>query len=231
MNPGIIQPEVKDVGGRIKYLSYIFPCNMAHTDDPESIKLFGTGGQMLASIKKFMALITQLKTLKLVDLMLERYEANHLLDEVLESSCMSLKALHLVNVTMYHCPIMHVGLFLNLQVGHLPKNCFLANENRKVFVSFLKVLVVTPQNIDDDVLQLISDSSLKHLHLFQNSYSPPAEGVSACSPRAWFALKKSNPKLKVHLCIESNANDCDVVLQQDAPVYSVCYATPNSKVS
>lgn len=90
---------------------------MAHTDDPESIKLFGTGGQMLASMKKFMALINELKTLKLVDLMLERYEANHLLDEVLESSCMSLKHLNLINVTMYHCPIMHVGLFLNLQVS------------------------------------------------------------------------------------------------------------------
>lgn len=116
-NPGNLQPEVKDVGRRIKYLTYVFPCNMAHTDDPESIKLFGTGGQMLASMKKFMSLINELKTLKLVDLMLERYEANHLLDEVLESSCMSLKHLHLINVTMYHCPIMHVGLFLNLQVG------------------------------------------------------------------------------------------------------------------
>lgn len=96
--------------------------------------------------------------------------------------------------------------------------------------SCFKVLVISPQNIDDDVLQLIADSNLKHLHLFQNSYSPPAEGVSACSPKAWFSLRKTNPKLKIHLAIDSNANDCDVVLQQDAPVYSVTYTTPNSKV-
>lgn len=112
-----LSPEMIGIGSRIKYLCYVFPCNMAQTEDPEGIKLFGTGGQMLKSLKEFMACINQLKTLKLIDLMLERYEAKHLLDEVLESSCMALRVLHLVNVTMTHCPIMHVGLFLNLQVG------------------------------------------------------------------------------------------------------------------
>lgn len=104
-------------GLRIKSLNYIFPCNMASSEDPESIKLFGTGGQLLASLKRLMTNLTNLQTLKLVDLMLERYEANHLLDEVLESCCLVLKRLYLINVTMVHCPIMHIGLFLNLQVG------------------------------------------------------------------------------------------------------------------
>lgn len=113
-----IAPEMVGIGSRIKYLCYVFPCNMAHTEDPEGIKLFGTGGQMLLSLKKFLACIDQLQTLKLIDLMLERFEAKHLLDEVLESSCMSLRTLYLVNATRYHCPIMHVGLFLNLQVWH-----------------------------------------------------------------------------------------------------------------
>lgn len=104
-------------GSRIKSLNYIFPCNMASSEDPESIKLFGTGGQLLAALKRLMTNLTNLQTLKLVDLMLERYEANHLLDEVLESCCLVLKRLYLINVTMVHCPIMHIGLFLNLQVG------------------------------------------------------------------------------------------------------------------
>ena len=91
---------------------------MASREDPESIKLFGTGGQLLKTLKDLMLQLTNLKTLKLVDLMLERYEAKHLLDEVLESCNMVLRTLFLVNVTILHCPIMHVGLFFNLEVNN-----------------------------------------------------------------------------------------------------------------
>lgn len=90
---------------------------MASSEDPESIKLFGTGGQLLASLKRLMHNLPNLQTLKLVDLMLERYEANHLLDEVLDACCLVLRRLHLINVTMVHCPVMHAALFLNLQVS------------------------------------------------------------------------------------------------------------------
>lgn len=109
--------EYVDVGNRLRSLKYTFPCNMASRDDPESIKLFGTGGQLLKTLKDLMLQLTQLTSLKLVDLMLERYEAKHLLDEVLESCSMVLKKLYLVNVTILHCPIMHVGLFFNLEVS------------------------------------------------------------------------------------------------------------------
>lgn len=88
---------------------------MAAPDDPDGIKLFGTGGQLLAELKRLMGNIKCLKALRLIDLMLNRYEAKHLLDEVLESA--ELTRLTLVNVTMTHCPIMHVGLFLNLRVS------------------------------------------------------------------------------------------------------------------
>lgn len=32
------------VGGKIRSLAFVFPCNMATTDDPNGVKLFGTGG-------------------------------------------------------------------------------------------------------------------------------------------------------------------------------------------
>lgn len=35
------------IGDRINALNYLFPCNMAATNDPEGIKLFGTGGTYL----------------------------------------------------------------------------------------------------------------------------------------------------------------------------------------
>lgn len=79
-------------------------------------ELFNFPGQLLAALKRLLSNLPHLTTLKLIDLMLERYDAKHLLDEVLESCCLGLKILYLVNVTTLHCPIMHIGLFLNLQV-------------------------------------------------------------------------------------------------------------------
>lgn len=89
---------------------------MASPDDPEGVKLFGTGGQLLSELKRLLGNLDRLQNLQLTDLMLDRYEAKHLLDEVLLSGQMVLRRLSLVNVTTVHCPIMHVGLFLNLQV-------------------------------------------------------------------------------------------------------------------
>lgn len=193
-----------DVGKHITSLKYIFPCNMAmrETDD---VKLFGTGGQLLKMLKNLMFELNNLKALRLVDLMLERYEAKHLLDEVLESCNMVLRELCLVNITNTHCPIMHTGLFFNLNV-----------------------LIISPQNLDDDVLQLLSSTALRHLHIFQNSYSPTTP--AACSAKAWKALRKENQKIQVHLRIESTTN-ADMTFQPNAPVYSVTYRTPKNRIT
>ncbi|XP_058065276.1 uncharacterized protein LOC131214943 [Anopheles bellator] len=194
-------------GSRIRSLHYLFPCNMAYSEDPESIKLFGTGGQLLAALKRLMYCLTNLTSLSLVDLMLERYEANHLLDEVLESCCLVLRRLCLVNVTSVHCPIMHIGLFLNLQV-----------------------LVVSPQSLDDDVLALLADSKVKHLTLLQNRYTPPALAISPCSAKAWLSVRRDNPRLRVHLRVESTSNAL-ILLQPEAPVSSMIYQTPKTKIT
>ena len=110
-------PEVQGIGSRINTLKYLFPCNMAAPDDPDGIKLFGTGGQLLAELKRLLGNVAgNLRNLELTDLMLDRYEAKHLLDEVLQSGQLILRRLSVVNVTTSHCPIMHVGLFFNLEV-------------------------------------------------------------------------------------------------------------------
>lgn len=196
--------EYFEVGQRITSLKYIFPCNMA-TRDTDDVRLFGTGGQLLKTLKGLLFVLNKLKTLKLVDLMLERYEAKHLLDDVLESSSMMLRELCLINLTSHHCPILHVGLFFNL-----------------------KVLIVSPQNLDDDVLQLLSSTALCHLHIFQNNYSPTTP--AACSPKAWKNFRKENSKIKVHLRLESSTN-ADLTLQPNAPVYSVTYRCPKNRIT
>lgn len=196
--------EYRGVGQHITSLKYVFPCNMAmrETDD---VKLFGTGGQLLKTLKGLLFELNQLRRLKLVDLMLERYEAKHLLDEVLESCNMVLNHLCLINITNTHCPIMHTGLFFNL-----------------------KVLIISPQNLDDDVLQLLSSTALKHLHIFQNSYSPTTPAV--CSMKAWKQLRKENPTIKVHLRVEATGNS-ELAFQPGAPVYSVTYRSPKNRIT
>lgn len=113
--------DLKGMGQRIRSLTYIFPCNMSQANDPEGIKLFGTGGQMLKGLKDLLSKLRYLRVLRLVDFVLENYEAKHLLDEVLDACCTTMKVLNIVNVTTHHCPIMHVGLFINLQVSYQTK--------------------------------------------------------------------------------------------------------------
>ncbi|XP_053965282.1 uncharacterized protein LOC129245870 [Anastrepha obliqua] len=198
--------DLKDVGSRIRSLVYVFPCNMSQANDPEGIKLFGTGGQLLKGLKELLSKLRDLRTLKLIDFVLERFEAKHLLDEVLEACCTKMRVLNLVNVTTTHCPIMHVGLFINLQI-----------------------LTISPQNIDDDVLLLLADTKLKHLHLLQNRYTSTYLSISPCTVKAWRQLKRDNPRLKVHLRVES-MGDGEVVFQPEAPVYSITYESPKSKI-
>lgn len=163
-----------EVGKRIESFKYIFPCHMNVSEEERDIKLYGTGGQLLKTLKALLLELNRLKQLKLIDLMLERYDAKHLLDEVLETCNFVLRHLALVNVTKTHCPIMHAGLFFNLQV-----------------------LIISPQNLDDDVLQLLASTKLKHLHIFQNKYCPTTP--AACSEKAWRNLRKDNPKIQVRL--------------------------------
>ncbi|XP_032596900.1 uncharacterized protein LOC6568986 [Drosophila grimshawi] len=200
------QRELEGMGQRIRSLVYHFPCNMSQRNDPEGIKLFGTGGQLLKGLKELMLRLSDLHTLKLIDFVLERFEANHLLDEVVCSCCTKMRVLNLVNVTTTHCPIMHVGLFLNLQV-----------------------LTISPQNIDDDVISLLADTKLRHLHLLQNCYTPNHLSISACGVKAWRSLKATNPRLRVHLRVE-NLVDGEVVLQPEAPVHSITYWAPQARI-
>lgn len=194
-----------EVGKRIENFEYIFPCNMANNNE-QDVKLYGTGGQLLKTLKALLFELNRLKRLKLIDLMLERYEAKHLLDEVLESCNMVLQHLCLINVTRTHTPILHVGLFFNL-----------------------KVLIISPQNLDDDVLQLLASTSLKHLHIFQNNYSPPTP--AACSDKAWKNFHHDNPKVKVHLRLESSAASAELTLQPCAPVYSVTFRSTKNQIT
>lgn len=194
-----------DVGKFITSFKYIFPCNMS-TKKTDDVQLIGTGGQLLKTLKELLYELNNLRFLKLVDLMLERYDAKHLLDEVLDSCNTSLQRLCLINITSTHCPILHTGLFFNL-----------------------KVLIISPQNLDNDVLQLLASTSIRHLHIFQNNYSPMTP--AACSGKAWKQLRAENPHIKVHLRLETTTPGNDVTYQPNAPVYSVTFRSPKNQIT
>lgn len=106
------------VGSKIKTLKFTFPCNMANTEESEMTKLFGTGGKLLGALKRLMANLKKLRRLELIDLMLDPKEAQYLLDEVCEICCLTLRTLILINTTRVQYQLLHVGVFLNLQVNN-----------------------------------------------------------------------------------------------------------------
>ncbi|XP_046613304.1 uncharacterized protein LOC124301844 [Neodiprion virginianus] len=206
--------SVAGVGTLIRRLKFTFPCNMANRDDHERIRVFGTGGKLLEALKRLMGNLANLKCLELIDLMLDNREAIHLLDEVCTGCTETLSKLVLINATRNRCPLLHVGVFLNLNI-----------------------LVISPQNLHEDVIELLGYTKLRHLHILQNRYSPVDSTVQLPKIDAWRKMKANNPHLLVHFELESSkptdfALPVDVALQDGAiPCYSIVMDNPNTKHS
>lgn len=134
--------SVPGVGTLIRRLKFTFPCNMANREDHDSIRVFGTGGKLLEALRRLMTNLASLKCLELIDLMLDNREAVHLLDDVCASCTETLKKLVLINTTRNRCPLIHVGMFLNLNVRiflycgeNLRKNILVTLSNRQILFS------------------------------------------------------------------------------------------------
>lgn len=67
------------------------------------------------------------------------------------------------------------------------------------------------------MLQALTDTNLMHLHILQNENTP--KFVLPCSAKAWINFKKRvmTERPKIHL----SAIDCDLLIQPEAPVYSI----------
>ncbi|CAG9829257.1 unnamed protein product [Diabrotica balteata] len=191
------------VGSNIKFFKFTFPCNMTARDDTERIRLFGTGGKLLQAIKRLMGNLKKLENLHLIDLMLDPKEAQYLLDEVCESQCLTLKTLFLINTTKVQYQLLHVGVFLNLKELH-----------------------ISPQNLGDDLVELLGHTKLKHLHIVQNRYTSTDIKIMPVSPDSWKKCRKENTGLSVHLHLES-MKEKPLIWQQSAPVRSLIYDSPH----
>lgn len=193
------------VGGNIETLKFTFLCNMTTRDDTERVRLFGTGGKLLASLKRLMSNLKKLKRLELIDLMLDPQEAQFLLDEVCDKDYLTLNELFLVNTTRVQYQLLHVGVFIHLHT-----------------------LVISPQNLGNEVIDLLSHTNLKHLHILQNRYTPHAFEIKidAVSAITWRNCRKNNPYLRVHLQLET-IKEKPLIWQEEAPVWTVLYDSPH----
>ncbi|XP_046679821.1 F-box/LRR-repeat protein 21-like [Homalodisca vitripennis] len=195
---------VKGVGSLIHTLKYTFPCNMSAREEQRNRRLYGTGGKLLEALKRLMGNLESLRHLELIDLMLDHREALSLLDQVCYDHTLTLRRLSLVNCTKITCPLLHAGVFLNLQV-----------------------LEISPQNLGEDVVYLLGEIRLQHLHIIQNRYTPL--DITAVSSKSWKQCAKNNPSLKVHLRVEC-IRERHLLWQESAPVHTVLYVSPQCKL-
>lgn len=184
-------------------LEFSFACHLVESGKLSEELVFGTGGKLLQTLKRLMSNLPGLRHLVLNDLLLERHEAVYLLDDVVQNCCQKLRSLRLVNCSRGPCPILHTGVFLNL-----------------------RELYISPQQLSDDVVQLISFTSLRNMHIVQNAYTDDAKPVS---PAAWKECRHNSPHLRVHLRIEGNVEE-SVVWQERAPVKSLTFDSAFIKV-
>lgn len=87
--------------------------------------------------------------------------------------------------------------------------------------------MISPQSLNDDVLSLLTHTSLRHLHIIQNSYTPT--DMIPVSRRAWLTCKQESPRMQVHLYTKSHANQ-NLIWQESAPVHSILINSPQIAV-
>jgi F-box protein 39 len=93
----------------------------------------------------------------------------------------------------------------------------------------VQVLYISPQNLGDDVIELLSHTNIEHIHILQNRYTPNDINIKPVSYKTWKTARKNNPNLKVHLQLES-VKEKAIIWQQGAPVSTVLYDSPHIKV-
>ena len=89
--------------------------------------------------------------------------------------------------------------------------------------------MISPQNLGEDLLQLLGHTNLRHLHIIQNRYTPGEVNFRPIPAQAWRQCRRVNPKLLVHLEVEGS-RDRDVLWQDRAPVCSILYNSQHIKV-
>lgn len=191
----------------LEQFDFTFACESRGVDT----FITGTGGQILAELKKLLGNLRGLAKLKVNHLLLDLSDAPGLLDNVLRNCRDSLRVLEVLNCTKKHFPLMEVVQF-----------------------PVLETLVLSPQQLSSDLLsELVGKTPLLELLVIvQDRYSTLngiAENETGISFHTWMQVKQLIPKLRVRLECRG-ITDSDVAFEDGAPVNAVVYRSPMFKV-
>uniref|UniRef100_T1IND8 F-box domain-containing protein n=1 Tax=Strigamia maritima TaxID=126957 RepID=T1IND8_STRMM len=184
--------------------TFSFACHQkisSGIDDNEQV--FGTGGELLKALQRLIINLPGVKNLTLNELLLNESDANDASNEIARHCSETLMHLRLVNLTKDLCPFLNVGMFNNL-----------------------RRLTISPQQLSDDMLIVLSQTSIRHLHVVQNTFTEIGVSVPGS---AWRESRRLS-KFHVHLRIEGRLTK-EIIWQEFAPVKSVVYESPYSKVT
>ena len=178
-----------------KYFKFTFACECRVYSETT---VFGTGGELLEELKNLLRNLRHLKFLSLNHLLLDNKDAQNLLEDFSFNCGSSLTILELINATKVPCLIPQVTLFDNLQQ-----------------------LVISPQNINDESLIMLAQSSVCELVIVQDSFTPETLPVVAST---WIEVKEMAPYFRVRFEVRNKAIQ-DFTLQPRAPVHAIVYET------
>ncbi|XP_064605091.1 uncharacterized protein LOC135470209 [Liolophura sinensis] len=164
----------------------------------------GTGGKILEELIQLVQVLGNLRELKMNQLLLEAKDAPGLFEAIAKNCIDTLTYLEILNYTKIPCPMPEMAQFWTLSR-----------------------LVVSPQQLSDEVVLLLAGTCLVDLRIVQDTYTCPCVPVSGM---AWCELSTMAPFLKVRLECRGRTKE-DVMVQPHAPVSAVVYSTPYSKIS
>lgn len=87
-------------------------------------------------------------------------------------------------------------------------------------------MIISPQNLGDDLVELLGYTKIKHLHILQNRYTPNDVNIRPVCSQIWKKCRENNPALSVHLQLES-MKEKPIIWQEKAPVRTVLYDSPH----
>ncbi|XP_011495411.1 PREDICTED: uncharacterized protein LOC105360257 [Ceratosolen solmsi marchali] len=193
----------------IHKLKLTSPRDRIYKNNSDVMTLYGTGIKFFETVIKLIGCFCNMKCLELIDFMMNSEEAIHIMDKICKCNRQTLSKLILINATRCPCPITHFAVFKNLHT-----------------------LVISPQNLSETVLAELGCIRLRHLHILQNHYSIKELSLNLPNNVSWKKLKQNNPKLKIHLEIESRKKS-DVILninEHEIPFHSIVLDNPNTQV-
>ncbi|CAL4067253.1 unnamed protein product [Meganyctiphanes norvegica] len=201
----------KDIFDNVKTLSVLFKPKVwyEHAKDEDEI-VYGTGGMMLSKLRELMGIFKELETLELKNFLLDGKDFQFM-EEVCVICCETLRTLYLINLTRQSHTLLHPGAFINLTT-----------------------LYISPQNIGEELIQLLGGSKVINMYIVQNKFTEQGRSIPS---KIWKSCRKENSSLRVHLITEgdhtegSTKSKREDLWQPGAPVKSILYDSPYPRMT